>query len=257
MGNGNLVEGGVGGIEHLLEAIHHQAHGWLIETEGLLGGGEDDFGSVDFDDLSVGRGRGEVGRVEELDWGGRRRDETTGAFAFGKAGSGNALELDEGVDGFGEGAVEAGFEVGHALQVADIAGDAEHVGGGRFGGGLQVRERLAEDLHEWPGLVDRGADELAGDEGQARGIDRLFIQVGGFKLHLRAFEWQSADKDGAQRGQRLVGFGEHFADDAGDAAEVTGAGDEGAQFDDDATVGRAANGLQSIAGLLGEQAFAG
>ena len=105
------------------------------------------------------------------------------------------------------------------------------------------------------GIVAGG--DGGGQEDQATRAHLFFPGGDGLQDHLRAFERQAAGLDQAERGQRLFAVGEDLADQVAHAAQVAGAGDEGANLEHGVGAGFAGEGFEGVAHLGGKQAAGG
>ena len=216
VGDGDGTRGSAEGFEGLFETLEGEACIGIFETEGDLGAGEGDFGRLD--------GGGFMTVQVEIAFG-----KASGGFAGNGGAGGGALEDDDVDGGLRVTGGDDGLELGGIVKGTGEAGDAEC---------LRAREDLiefgeggfGEGQGGFEGFGDRGF--LTANKEDASGASFLAADGDGFEHDLRAFEGQAADLDDADGGKREVFFGEDFTDQGGDAAHVSGAGDEGTDLDD-------------------------
>jgi hypothetical protein len=98
---------------------------------------------------------------------------------------------------------------------------------------------------------------LAREKREAVGIDRPLFDGDAFQDHLSAFHGKSADLNGTQGREIHFMFGEDFAHQRLDPAQVSGTGHEGAKLDDRGAVIFLKQDFQRVANLRRQEAFGG
>ena len=166
----------------------------------------------------------------------------------------HVVERGPGIIGFHQ--FTGGGEILQGTQEAGDAHDIGRLGTGGFDGAFQTIERLRGERRDGVERIVAGGDG-GGQEDQAMRAHLLFPGGNGLQDHLRAFERQAAGSDQAERGQRLPAVGEDFADQVAHAAQVAGAGDEGANFEHGVAAGFAGEGFEGVAHLGGKQTAGG
>ncbi len=232
------MEGGKG----LVQAAVAFAHVVELAAEGHLQAAEHDFGRAHQDG-----GGTAIGGIEEADGGACIGVKAGDGVAGGGWADGFAHHLDD-VNGGGGEAGERGAPVAGGVERVDVAGDAE-------GAGI-LKTGFLESSGESGGRFGEAGAGLRGEEAKAVGIHVAVALRNHFELDLRPLQRKCAGLDDAEGGKREMLVGEDFAFEVLHAADITGAGDEGAEFDDGcAVIGGADGGAHGFARLLGEQAL--
>ena len=180
--------------------------------------------------------------------------EAGGGFAGNGGAGGGALKNDDIDSGLRVPGGDEGLEFGCFVERAGVAGNAQ---------GLCAGQHLIEFGESGFGEGQGGFEGfregrfLAADEEQAAGAGLFAADGDGFEDDLRPFEGQAADLDDADGRQGKMLFGEDFADQSGNAAHVSGTGDEGADFDDCGTGIGFQKGFEALSDLLREKPFSG